>query len=549
MQEENRNNTPAADSGELPDVRADEDVTQAGAGGGEEPSPIKEAEKGDGFEADENKYASRIYRYRDSHSPKKKRKVSLSRKEKRIAASVGGLLAVLIAAVLCCVIFAPTLFAGSTAVTASGVRIPVYEYNFNYRFGIINFNDSYSSYLGSSAPDMNRPLSEQECYFDPNISWEDYFKMGADDLVKSAAVISAAAEKDGVGLSEKDYASVDNYINKIILRSAEHNNVEPEVFVKMMFGRTLNMKRVRACLERLSLVQSYSEHLYNGYEVTDSELEEWLGKNGSEFEGVAYYAFGFHPKDTASPESVAAAKKQARKFLQGVSDAKSFSAAAYKYAAEDEKALYEDPNASYNDYIAPDSIKDTSLADWLLEKDRKKGDTEVIYSSSYGIAYAVMFMDRGLSPKPSCSAYNIYIKSGTDKNPGADDAEASANSVLQEFVAGGATLDKFIELVHKYSDDEVSVKNDGLFEDMVPGGMMKEAADWCYESERSVGDFQIIPAEHGCYIMYFAGYGRPVYEAKAIEDIKNSYLSKTIDGLMEAAEFKETPFKNYMFRY
>ena len=98
-------------------------------------------------------------------------------------------------------------------------------------------------------------------------------------------------------------------------------------------------------------------------------------------------------------------------------------------------------------------------------------------------------------------------------------AEAEAQRIYEEWLAGDADEDSFAELANTYSTDGGSNTVGGLYEDVYPGQMVAEFNDWCFADGRMVGDHTIVKTTYGYHIMFFSGEGDYVYWEKAAEDL------------------------------
>lgn len=83
--------------------------------------------------------------------------------------------------------------------------------------------------------------------------------------------------------------------------------------------------------------------------------------------------------------------------------------------------------------------------------------------------------------------------------------EASANALLEEFLAGEQTEEAFAALANEHSKDPGSNTNGGLYEGVTEGQMVQAFNDWCFDAARQVGDTGVVRTEYGYHVMYFCG--------------------------------------------
>lgn len=83
--------------------------------------------------------------------------------------------------------------------------------------------------------------------------------------------------------------------------------------------------------------------------------------------------------------------------------------------------------------------------------------------------------------------------------------EASAQALLDQFLAGEQTEEAFAALANEHSQDPGSNQVGGLYENVTEGEMVQAFNDWCFDEARQVGDTGIVKTEYGYHVMYFCG--------------------------------------------
>lgn len=103
------------------------------------------------------------------------------------------------------------------------------------------------------------------------------------------------------------------------------------------------------------------------------------------------------------------------------------------------------------------------------------------------------------------------------------DAEAEAQRIYDEWLAGEATEEEFAALAEQYTQDPGSMTTGGLYEEVFPGQMVTEFNDWCFADGRTVGDHGIVKTSYGYHIMFFSGEGDYIYWRQATGDYLRMY--------------------------
>lgn len=110
-----------------------------------------------------------------------------------------------------------------------------------------------------------------------------------------------------------------------------------------------------------------------------------------------------------------------------------------------------------------------------------------------------------------------------------DACQASAQAILNQWLAGEATEETFGELANKHSEDPGSNQKGGLYTQVAKGDMVSAFDAWLFDQSRKVGDYGLVKTEFGYHIMYFAGS----------EDIWISEIRSIISGDRVDAYIKE----------
>lgn len=79
----------------------------------------------------------------------------------------------------------------------------------------------------------------------------------------------------------------------------------------------------------------------------------------------------------------------------------------------------------------------------------------------------------------------------------------AAQAVLDEYLAGEQTQERFAELAGKYSQDPGSAANGGLYAGVREGQMVKPFEEWSFDNSRVAGDYGLVKTDYGYHVMYY----------------------------------------------
>ena len=119
-------------------------------------------------------------------------------------------------------------------------------------------------------------------------------------------------------------------------------------------------------------------------------------------------------------------------------------------------------------------------------------------------------------------------------------AKTEAEKLLNQFLEGEKTPEKFGELATANTKDPGSVTTGGLYEDVYPGWAVKEFDDWCFDPERKVGDTGIVKTENGYHVMYLESFTERTFREYMIANqILTEDLEKWLEDLKAATPYVE----------
>ena len=114
-------------------------------------------------------------------------------------------------------------------------------------------------------------------------------------------------------------------------------------------------------------------------------------------------------------------------------------------------------------------------------------------------------------------------------------AEAQAQEILNQWLAGEMTEVSFAELAMHNTQDPGSAENGGLYENVYVGQMVEPFENWCFDETRKIGDYGIVRTDYGYHVMYFVG-SADIWFVTA----QNDMLSAAVENVVPNAVAKYT---------
>lgn len=386
------------------------------------------------------------------------------------------------------------------------------EVNFMY---VSAFNEMYSSlysYYGSYLSyyvDITQPLEDQMVSED--LTWHEYIvEYTVDTLINITGLYNAAME-EGYVLPEEYQTDLDS-IETQLTETATENDMTVEEYIAFLYGDGITLDIIYKMTEIRYIAGSYAEEYELGITVTDEDIDAYYQANKKSIDTVDFRYYSFFYAETADEENGYLLQEDAEaraNNMASVHTAEEFNALGYEYATEDQKVYFENgsdatlfPGASY------DSTGIDEVSEWLFDESRKPGDTMVYHDEDYASYLTIMFEER-IDPDYSfVDVRHILIMPETDEEGNEDwaAAEAKANEIYNEYLAGEMTEEAFSALAMEYSEDG-NASTGGIYEDVYKGQMVAPFENWCFDETRASGDTGIVETSFGYHIMYFVGFG------------------------------------------
>ncbi len=419
-----------------------------------------------------------------------------------------------------------------TAATIGDERISAAEFSYYYRNAYTNYYQMMSQYVGADNIPIDTSKSLKKQQMSTEMTYADYFSNSALSTLTQLVALSSEAEKAGFLLSPEGELQIKSTVDSVT-SSAEANGMSVNQYLARLFGNGFNLNLFKKCARRELLASQWQEFKSNepAETYTSEQLEAYYNEHKQEYDHVDFRMVSFREAaatDTKEAVSVEEAKAMAEEFIEKAVDGETFAQLAVEKAAKDndvEPDTISDSSFAHNVSYSDAQSIDTNLVEWLFSPDRTKGETAVVEAAGGTTFYAIM-MEQPASRQDHYTVdvrhILVYAPKATSDEEAIQAASDTADDLLQQFLDGGMTEDKFAELANQYSYDTGSNTNGGLYTNVYPGDMVTEFDEWCFDPSRQSGDFGIVQTEFGFHCMYFVGTGDPKWET----DVKAAMLEE-----------------------
>jgi hypothetical protein len=424
-----------------------------------------------------------------------------------------------------------------TVMSIADNQVKAIEYNFYYHLLASNYNMDLSD--PATLTSLKEP-SGIEGY----ATLGDYLQDMAAKEVQKNVILAKLAKDSGMTFEAADQTQLDSiYTN--LKDSALQAGISIDNYLAKTFGKGATQASLRPTLERYLLANKYSEKKQAEPVFADDAIQTYYDAHKDEFDILSYRSFTFTSAaastatDDEKTKAFAAIKAKADAMLAAVTDEASFKAQCLVYATADEKASYQNEDASLSTKVRYSDVSSTDMATWLFDETQRKAGDKTIIEDGTTSCTVVYFLSRAMDKTPRASVRHILIK--VDRTTATADeiaaAKTKAEAILAEYLAGAKTEDSFAELAKTNSADG-NASTGGLYDSVYPGQMVTEFNDWCFDAARKPGDTGIVQTDYGFHIMYYVKQGTEEWKVNVSDALRSEAYDKFL-----ADETAKYPFK------
>ena len=166
--------------------------------------------------------------------------------------------------------------ANDVVATMGDAKLTNAQLQIYYRMQVLDFVNYYGSYLSAVGLDLTMPLSDQPCYYDETLSWEQYFVDAAIKAWEDYQSIVLEAEANGFQLDpafEEEFAGIPDMLKSY----ADEGGYESvEVFLKELLGPGCTAEDYVEYVRLNTIGNEYYASEYEKMTPSDEKVENYF---------------------------------------------------------------------------------------------------------------------------------------------------------------------------------------------------------------------------------------------------------------------------------
>jgi len=426
---------------------------------------------------------------------------------------------------------------------------------------VLNSNFFYRNMTALRVDGQNFSIADMNFYSSQRGGFD-----GGIEAAQRNAILHQRATAAGLTLTEEQQEEVDETVRFFREDFQEHMFESSSGFIIANFGRGMNLRVLRERVEFDALARAYEAHfiqsLIDGY--SESDLEEFYLENRDHYDRVHFYLYeiSFRVETEEEDAEVELDPTNALETAAAVIEATEEDGEEGFFLALQEATGI--PVESLESFTFRNETRETSLfrayGDWLLNDNRTEGD--VAYFQGEEVVYVIYFIGVDENRYHTSNVRHILI-TPEDVDPFDEDMELRdpvevateeaaelaiarlrADEIYNQWRAGVATEESFIELVQEYSADYRGEADPGLYPDIDHNTpFVEEFLDWSMDPARRPGDVEIVETLFGFHIMYFVSHSeRDLRHTLAANDMSRDAFVNWIEEATAASSWQRTFF-------
>lgn len=397
--------------------------------------------------------------------------------------------------------------------SVNGEDISKIEFDYNYALAKNSYLNENGYYLSMFGMDVTTIDSQQ---YDDNLTFADYFsQIAAENLVNTKAMV---AEAKAAGFT---YDTTTEYQEMMedMKTAAEENGLTLKQYITQSFGDYATEKRLKSVMEETLYAAAYYEAKYEEFLPTEDEIQTYYEANVDNYDSVDYHMQIVDAElPTTNPDGTKPVDEEGNEVAYQPTEEEV--ATAMAAAKEEAEAALETVASEGTEYTAAlKSSINTLVADFLFDASREAGDTTYVEDTANDRYLVVSFDARYRNEDPTHDMRAI-ITTTTD-----------SQTIVDEWKAGAATEESFIELGMKY-DENGMADLEFLYEGMPVSSVDARIGEWL-SGGRKAGDVTSIHLDDlgYYYALYYIGENDTVWHASIEATLANEAMNAHLEEI------------------
>ena len=375
---------------------------------------------------------------------------------------------------------------------------------------------NYASYYLNLDP--SKPLSEQVYDEETGMTWEQYFLEEALFSWHRYQALTDEAKKAGFQMPEeyqKDFAELYTTLEESA-KEAKFDSVDAMIQADMGTGVTFD--DYYYYMELYYMGNLYFTEVTSKLTFTDAELDAYFEENKEE---LAQYNVSKDSGNLVDYRNILV-KPVASKDDDGKTVYTEQAWADCQAKAQEILKTWESGEKTEDSFgkLATDKSEDkTSASNGGLYRYIARNELATV-----DVRHILIMPEGGTKDENGNTTY-----SETEW----ETCRATAQALLDQYLAGEKTAEAFGALANEHSDDNNgNVTNGGLYTGVSSGQMVAEFDEWIFDTSRKTGDTGLVKTKFGYHVMYFVDRDGPVDEWLFAEgrEAGNTSIIKTDAG-------------------
>lgn len=167
--------------------------------------------------------------------------------------------------------------------TSNGKELTNTQLQIYYRMQVMDFLNYYGDYVSYLSLDLSKPLSEQKCYYDDTLTWEQYFLNIAVETWHNYQTLASLAEADNHTLGEDWQKSLDEIPASLEEQLAEGEYESVDAMLADIIGPGCTLEDYLEYVKTAYMGNSYYGTQYDKMMPTDEEAKTYFEDKADTF--------------------------------------------------------------------------------------------------------------------------------------------------------------------------------------------------------------------------------------------------------------------------